>query len=1055
MDNENYKERLYSEIVFDTYNSRGHELNLSEVIQNAADAGQDLDILSEQLAQQIGPIETEVVVQEPSTASPVTIGVDEIAAIILRYGNEHRSVAEKTAGAKEWWCLTCGASKSPEAMEDCHAKGHKLEVLDKTADTNQSSEGDAGASGDVEISLDSTRTSGGEDNAEIIRMQTEASGKENAAPFNQLLAKAWTLAGFEYDVANNGDVNTAWKDLPDGKKWIANPSEDTDDGVTYLLMLGDRDEITAKILDTREIFISRQDMPLALAYSIKKLIGDTSPLSADLWNKLDENLRFSNNPSAPIHQKTLTPENIDQIQTLTPQEMNQKKDKLLDRLNELSEDDPQRENIKKQLQALGRLIHAKEKEEPRSNGDTDGLYSEWSDSKCTDGIVEDYVEQLKNGLPSKIKGNIAHGWDKEPWMLQDTKFAESYQAAFSPEEWFKNIQMQGLEDELNDALREKAYEDSDAATWAWEAMTEDLTNLMDTINPGSSVWRVNMRGFGWLSQDDDGTITAESGEDLLHAILPNTDCSFKVYKKGRGIVINNAHHDKPMGGEMYYITPFDATPPNPEETPVERQYAQAPELAEQITEEHERRKERSRPKEVNAPVKLTPKQMEDAPETANDLGTLSPQEISQKRDTLLDRLNTLPENDPKRNQIMEQIKSLGRLILSSEQDIPGGIGALRRPSLQKIHSFITEFAHLESLDEALFEAVQSGMFSPKEENLLYQDPRIRAYAERLWDARGTDMNKNSAKAGKPIAEGIDPQGRKLQLLELEEKMATRGRYMKWLLVDVESGETLQEAGPLYLDDPRYNDAALHEARHNAYQFLAEQTMGNLRDLRAARQKKDPLDAQIEQAYYKNCAGTQIDIMDISKLFADARAAVQAGGDLEQAVIAAIQKYKFQANTEGNIMGKKKILDAQVSGMKLTRAQKAIVADMESHIEDYTEEFLNTVGQIMKQDWDPGSSWSVVEADGIAKLVRQEIPVDEPEILSKHSYRQGQELRIDAGILPEDVVVVALLGESRYKVRSAYTDKVFTVDEADLYNPKEDGIFTDGTGLSIGDIANLF
>lgn len=244
----------------------------------------------------------------------------------------------------------------------------------------------------------------------------------------------------------------------------------------------------------------------------------------------------------------------------------------------------------------------------RSNGETDGLYSKWSQSDATDSMVEGYKEQLREGLPADIrqeKGkdgksySISHGWDKHPWMLEGTAFAESYAASPDPDEWFKNIEMQGHMGKLDEALREKAYNDQDGYDWAWESMTEDLSNLMETVNPGKpKLWRVNMRGFGWMKEDADGTVQADTGVELLRKILPNTDCSFRIYKEGRGIKINNAHHDAPMGGEMYYITPFDAEPPNPPETPRQQQLMVAPEMADELNEYHERRKEQNRPKEV-------------------------------------------------------------------------------------------------------------------------------------------------------------------------------------------------------------------------------------------------------------------------------------------------------------------------------------------------------------------------------------------------------------------------------------------------------------------------
>ncbi len=49
-----------------------------------------------------------------------------------------------------------------------------------------------------------------------------------------------------------------------------------------------------------------------------------------------------------------------------------------------------------------------------------------------------------------------------------------------------------------------------------------------------------------------------------------------------------------------------------------------------------------------------------------------------------------------------------------------------------------------------------------------------------------------------------------------------------------------------------------------------------------------LDKAIEQAYYRNCKGRQIDIMKINKLYAFVKEKVAEGADLESAVIHAIE-----------------------------------------------------------------------------------------------------------------------------------------------------------------------
>ncbi len=257
------------------------------------------------------------------------------------------------------------------------------------------------------------------------------------------------------------------------------------------------------------------------------------------------------------------------------------------------------------------------------------------------------------GLP----GPNMKGWDKEPWMLEGTEFAESYRASPDPMEWFKNIEAQGLTDKLEEALREKAYADSDGSQSEWDYMVEDLTNLMESVSPGNTVWRVNMRGFGWMKEDADGTITAKTGEELLRAVLPNTDCSFKIYRQGKGIEIANSHHD---GSETYYITPMDATPPNPEPTPRSMQLAVAPEMADQLNEHHDKALERNRPKETgfqDPAKKITPEMMEDAPETTFDIPTMQPRDRQRKLDDLLDQYNA-EQDETRKQQLEEQMRSL-------------------------------------------------------------------------------------------------------------------------------------------------------------------------------------------------------------------------------------------------------------------------------------------------------------------------------------------------------------------------------------------------------------
>ena len=86
----------------------------------------------------------------------------------------------------------------------------------------------------------------------------------------------------------------------------------------------------------------------------------------------------------------------------------------------------------------------------------------------------------------------------------------------------------------------------------WEEVTWNIAELMGT----NQYFRVRVSGFGWLAQDGHTVIEVQDEDNFLNQILPNTECSFKVYKYGDGMAINNAHHDKPTGGEWYYIEPM-------------------------------------------------------------------------------------------------------------------------------------------------------------------------------------------------------------------------------------------------------------------------------------------------------------------------------------------------------------------------------------------------------------------------------------------------------------------------------------------------------------------
>ena len=86
----------------------------------------------------------------------------------------------------------------------------------------------------------------------------------------------------------------------------------------------------------------------------------------------------------------------------------------------------------------------------------------------------------------------------------------------------------------DDELFRIACEDPDLLTYEWDALCD------------------------WRSLNGEKLFHATTGRELLRAVLPDCDCTFKVYRYGRGLAINNAHHDSPTWAEWYYILPCKA-----------------------------------------------------------------------------------------------------------------------------------------------------------------------------------------------------------------------------------------------------------------------------------------------------------------------------------------------------------------------------------------------------------------------------------------------------------------------------------------------------------------
>ena len=105
-------------------------------------------------------------------------------------------------------------------------------------------------------------------------------------------------------------------------------------------------------------------------------------------------------------------------------------------------------------------------------------------------------------------------------------------------------------DEVDDDISEMAHDEE------WEDLTSSITAFMQKVHPDGG-WRAEVAGFGWQSLNGYLDFDAGDGKKLLQKVLPDTENTFKVWldEEAKTITINNAHHDKPTGGEIYTIKP--------------------------------------------------------------------------------------------------------------------------------------------------------------------------------------------------------------------------------------------------------------------------------------------------------------------------------------------------------------------------------------------------------------------------------------------------------------------------------------------------------------------
>ena len=104
-------------------------------------------------------------------------------------------------------------------------------------------------------------------------------------------------------------------------------------------------------------------------------------------------------------------------------------------------------------------------------------------------------------------------------------------------------------------IERDVYNDGELLNICFDGFAEHLTEILRKKNK-DGFWRVTVSNFGWRNTNGEKAIRIDNAQELIRQILPDTDCTFKIYNYSKGLVIQNFHHDSPVGKEWYYLTPI-------------------------------------------------------------------------------------------------------------------------------------------------------------------------------------------------------------------------------------------------------------------------------------------------------------------------------------------------------------------------------------------------------------------------------------------------------------------------------------------------------------------
>ena len=151
-------------------------------------------------------------------------------------------------------------------------------------------------------------------------------------------------------------------------------------------------------------------------------------------------------------------------------------------------------------------------------------------------------------MPTEQEEKPIISYDECDWMEEEVKHRlGEWQEFYAEEE----------ECPSEDKIRKDIIDDCCWLDFEREYYNEHLTEILKEKGKEDCAWGISVKGFGWSNSSGKDCAIIEDADDFWKKVLPDCQCTWKMYATDEGLKVRNWHHDSPMGNEYYYLTPID------------------------------------------------------------------------------------------------------------------------------------------------------------------------------------------------------------------------------------------------------------------------------------------------------------------------------------------------------------------------------------------------------------------------------------------------------------------------------------------------------------------